>query len=269
MLRSRIRAFIGPRLTRLALRLLHGTSLNEVYIVEDAFSSLGHTGVMVDVGAHHGGSLHGFAAAGWQVFAFEPDPANRAYLTTLTSRMPNVRVDTRGVSDTPKKDVAFFTSAVSTGISGLSQFHPSHRESHRVDLTTLSDFLTETHIDEVDFLKIDTEGFDLFVLKGFPWERITPQCIVCEYENRKTKPLGYETADMFNYLKDRGYEITISEWHPIREYGTQHQWKAFRRSPTELDPAGCGNFIACKPGTPVANALNFEALNARYAKLAG
>ena len=62
----------------------------------------------------------------------------------------------------------FFTSGVSSGISGLSSFHPSHKESQRADLATLSDFISKEDIAQVDFLKIDTEGFDLFVLQGFP-----------------------------------------------------------------------------------------------------
>ena len=91
-----------------------------------------------------------------------------------------------------------------------------------------------------------------------------PECIVCEYENRKTKPLGYETAAMFTLLAERGYQIAISEWYPVREYGAQHRWKAFRAAPEETDPSGCGNFIAYSPGMPLERLLNCDALRQRY-----
>lgn len=266
MFKSWVKNLLGTRYSRLLVRLIRGGNLHEVHIVEGAFKSLGTIGVMIDVGAHHGSSLDGFAEAGWTVYAFEPDPKNRAYLTSLVGHRPNVHIDIRGVSDAPKKDVPFFTSEVSTGISSLSSFHVSHREALRIDLVTLSQFAEEKHISRVDFLKIDTEGFDIFVLKGFPWERFTPQCVVCEYENRKTEALGYNTDDMYNFLIARGYEVAISEWCPVVEYGGSVTWKAFRRSPAEIDPDSWGNLIAYRPGSPLAKLLNCDALTAKYAR---
>lgn len=38
--------------------------------------------------------------------------------------------------------------------------------SHRVQVTTIDDFLAERGIEQVAYLKIDTEGFDLNVLRG-------------------------------------------------------------------------------------------------------
>lgn len=266
MLKSWVKNVLGTRLSRLLVRLVRGANLHEVHIVEAAFKSLGTVGVMIDVGAHHGSSLDGFAESGWTIYAFEPDPKNRAYLQSLVGRKSNVHIDTRGVSDVSQKDVAFFTSEVSTGISSLSSFHASHRETRRIDLITLSDFAVEQNIARVDFLKIDTEGFDIFVLRGFPWERFTPQCVVCEYENRKTVPLGYDTANMCSFLTERGYEIAISEWYPVVEYGGSVTWKAFRRSAAEIDPESWGNVIAYRPGTPLAKLLNRDALAANYSE---
>ena len=205
-------------------------------------------GVMVDVGAHYGGSLRWFAEDGWQVYAFEPDKENRTVLSRNIEHLPNVHVDDRAVSETQQEDVPFFSSDVSSGISGMSQFHESHEESQRVATVPLSDYCGEKGITSIDFLKIDTEGFDLFVLKSVPWEKCKPRLIVCEFEDRKSVPLGYTFRDMADYLVSKGYFLVISEWFPVVEYGKQHKWRCFREYPSELaDTArGHGNIIAVR-----------------------
>ncbi|MEH6592727.1 MAG: FkbM family methyltransferase [Halioglobus sp.] len=204
---------------------------------------------MIDVGAHFGGSLAPFAEHGWKVFAFEPDPDNRAKLESGFANMPNVIIDDRAISDQPGKNVAFFASKVSTGISGLSAFHESHEEIAKVSVTTLAMFLAEQPHDNqtIDFLKIDTEGFDLSVLKSVPWDDVQPRMILCEFEDFKTRPLGYDYHDLADYLVDKGYSLVISEWYPIERYGIRHKWRCFSRYPSNLcNSDAWGNIIATK-----------------------
>src|SRR3546814_16090030 len=96
-------------------------------------------------------------------------------------------LDNRAVSDQVRSGQVFYRSDQSTGISGLSAFHPSHVSKQVVDTTTLSDVLADADIDGVDFLKVDTEGHDLFVLKGIPWERFRPDVIACEFEDARSE----------------------------------------------------------------------------------
>jgi hypothetical protein len=140
--------------------------------------------------------------------------------------------------------MTLYKSPESTGISGLSSFHPSHTAAEKVKVTTLELFLKEQNIaeSEIDFLKIDTEGYDLFVLKGIPWKKNPPALILCEFEDKKSLPLGYSFHDLAKFLKDQGYKLIISEWYPIRVYGGLHDWKRFTTYPCELgDPNAWGN----------------------------
>jgi FkbM family methyltransferase len=219
----------------------------EVEIVFKAFQSQRRTGVMIDVGAHFGGALKPFAQSGWKVFAFEPDASNRAKLQQAVGASKNVVIDPRGVSDQVKSNVPFFTSNVSTGISGLSAFHSSHTASGAIDLTTVERVCSDQKLEHIDFLKIDTEGFDLFVLKGVPWDKIKPDVVVCEFEDSKTLPLGYSVHDLAHFLEERGYRLVVSEWHPIRQYGVLHDWNRFVRYPCRLkDEKAWGNIIAAR-----------------------
>jgi FkbM family methyltransferase len=211
-----------------------------------------NTGCMIDVGAHFGTALAPFLEKNWKIFAFEPDEQNRQKLLQRLANHPyanNVKLDTRAVSDKSQQGLNFYRSEESTGVSGLSAFLSSHKAAQTVDTVTLTEVLADEAIETIDFLKIDTEGHDLFVLKGFPWERFKPAVIECEFEDSKTVSLGYTFHDLAKYLVDKGYTVYVSEWHPIIRYGIRHDWRQLSRYPCELaDEKGWGNLLAFRDG---------------------
>lgn len=234
---------IGPTNARRIKARLGRLEFDEVDLVHDVFRRLKHRGVMIDVGAHHGYEASKFLQLGWTVIAFEPDRRNRATLLHRLGSNPRLVIDPRVLSDQPDTDLDFYASDVSTGISGLHAFHPSHTKIDTVDATSVALVMEERGLAKVDFLKIDTEGHDLFVLKGVDWSS-PPDVITCEFEDRKTKPLGYSVIEIHAYLVDRGYEVTISEWEPIVEYGQQHRWKRFTADPMTVASDAWGNLVA-------------------------
>ncbi len=199
-------------------------------------------GTMIDVGAHWGTSLLPFVESGWKIFAFEPDPSNRK---ELKRRFKDIFIDARAVSNKVATNITLYKSQQSTGISSLSPFHESHYAAIGVDVITLTEFIKEQKIKKVDFLKIDTEGYDYFVLQGYPWSK-APKVILCEFENSKTEPLGYSFDDMAEFLLSKGYKLKISEWYPVKAYGAVHEWKRLTDYPCELDTNAWGNIIAEK-----------------------
>jgi FkbM family methyltransferase len=228
--RSALSALFGPR------------DFDEIRVINQV---IGDTpGMMLDVGAHQGHSLEPFVSRGWSAHAFEPDPANREI---LTSRCPSVVIDPRAVSDVNGEHVPLFTSDVSTGITTLSPFHETHVPTNTVETVRLDTYIEESRIDAVDFLKIDIEGWDLAALRSFPWNTHKPKVILCEFEDNKTLRLGHDVNDMAQFLKSKGYDVIVSEWEPIVEYGTQHRWKRLARYPVTLDRNSWGNLIASEP----------------------
>lgn len=226
---------------------------DEARIIYDAMHACGTHGTMIDVGAHFGSSLKPFAEGGWRVYCFEPDSRNREVLDRNFGTVANVAIDPRAVSDKDGTSMMLYRSNLSTGISGLSAFHASHEEGEEVAVTTLRDVMAEQDIPAADvgFLKIDTEGFDLFVLKGFPWESGRPLAILCEFEDRKTLPLGYTFNDLATFLQEKGYELLVSEWLPVKSYGSRHDWRRCTSYPcTLLDANAWGNIIAIRADEP-------------------
>jgi FkbM family methyltransferase len=218
--------------------------IDEIDIVYEILKN--ERGVMIDVGAHFGLSLEPFMNSNWTIHAFEPDPNNRKKLIDRIEGKKNVFLSTQAVTNTSGLELAFYTSDISSGISGLSNFHSSHKETNKVKTITLRDYIFSAKVSKIDFLKIDTEGYDLFVLQGFDWDNHPhPRVIICEFEDKKTIPLGYSTIDMCNFLRDKGYSIIISEWFPIVEYGRVHKWKHFTKELQDVNN-GWGNLIAMK-----------------------
>jgi FkbM family methyltransferase len=240
---------------RMAARLLGANTprvvIDETDIAFRMLEAASRPGTMIDVGAHVGGSLGPFLLHGWTVHAFEPDAVNRQNLRRIETRFRTaLHVDSRAVSDVDGREAPFYRSDESTGISGLSAFRDTHAEVGTVTTVTLASYMAERAVDNVDFLKIDTEGFDLMALRGYPWDRSTPRVIVCEFEDAKTRPLGYGYHDLAGFLVARGYRLIVSEWRPIVRYGVEHRWRRFAEYPRELtEPAAWGNLIAVSDET--------------------
>ena len=219
--------------------------INENALIAALLVSQPNIGIMLDVGAMHGATLSPFLHAGWRVFAFEPDPANRKELEMRFGNNPNLTIDGRAVADRTAENVPFYASTETRSISSLYAFHETHRQTCTVSTTTIANFVREKNLHHIDYLKIDAEGYDLLILKGVSWDNIKPNVIMCEFEDRRTRSLGYTMHDMAHYLTERCYTVLVSEWHPIIRYGIKHDWHRLVFYPYELnDRNSWGNLIA-------------------------
>lgn len=229
-------------------RSLGPDSFDEVGVVRAALSRA--TGTFVDVGALAGTSLLPFAHDGWQVWAFEPDEMSRARLRRQLAELPNVHVDERpvGRTDGAYPPVPPSTDKILAGVSVLTPVRLARRPTSTVETVRLDTFAEEHSIKDVTVLKTDAAGHDLPVLETFPWHEIRPRAVVCGFDDRKTEPLGYLFDDLGTFLTTLGYEVFVSEWHPVAEHGTMPRWRGMRPYPSELsDSRAWGKFIAVDP----------------------
>jgi len=215
-------------------------------IINDKFND----GVMIDVGADIGKTSEKFVLLKWNVTVFEPNPERHIYIENILKNTPwkkkYLTLEKKCVNDNEEDNLTFYISDVSKGISSLTNFHNSHKKaSFTVSSVRLDNYMKSKNINHVNFLKIDTEGHDYFVLKSYPWDKDKPDVIECEFEDLKTVvSLKYSWKDMAEFLTKLGYKIIVSEWYPIVRYGTKHKWRKFKEYPCELDdPKAWGNFI--------------------------
>lgn len=248
-LRDRLSGFPMPNSTSSpTLSRASKASLEEAELVRTVLAQSGtETGLIVDVGGHFGTVSVLFADAGWEVHAFEPDPNNRLRFRERFDERPSVHLDPRAVSEVDGELLQFYDSPQSSGISGLVNFHETHRPVAEVETVRLETYLREHRIKSVDFLKVDTEGFDLFVVRSYSWESSPPPAaILCEFEDAKTTRVGYDTTVLANFLIGHGYTLLVSEWHPIERYGVVHSWKTmYPWDPINRVPSDAwGNLLA-------------------------
>jgi len=240
----------------------HKKRIEEENVIIDLFRltpSSNPVPIMIDIGACQGRVFHKFAREGWWIHAFEPNPPFFKALAKKYTHRKIVLNDT-AVSDVEGAEVPFYTSEESHGISSLQAFRPTHEVTAHVKTVRLDNYLFNKRIKRIEFLKIDTEGYDLMVLQGLNLAKYPVSIILCEFEDSKSKPLGYSWQDQADYLNSYGYTVYVSEWHPVITYGGPHQWRILKRYPCELeDPNAWGNFLAFKsdPGfCAVAKAFN-------------
>lgn len=211
---------------------------------------LGKGGYMIDVGAHKGSSCIPFLKRNWNVLAFEPCTKTRRTLNLniLNLNLSHlIKVDPRGVSNFSSKSHPIYSSEESSGVTTLTPFLNSHKIEETIDLVSLRDYFQNDDNLKIDFLKIDAEGHDFDVLKGFPFEKCLPNAIICEFEDKKTLPLGYSWEDMANFLLELDYHVYISEWKQIQQYGTAHHWHSLKKYPANLyDENNWGNLISLR-----------------------
>jgi FkbM family methyltransferase len=220
--------------------------LNEVELIIKYLNQINKiSGILFDIGASTGSFLERYLNNNWNIYAFEPDP-NPIKQTAMRyfQKYFNVTYVNNACSNISGQKLPFFTSNKSTGISSLHTFDSTHNLACYVETITLTDYMAENNINQVTVLKIDTEGHDYFVLQGFPWEKHRPSVIMCEFENKKTIPLGYGYKELGDYLMSKGYKVFVSEWFPLKDYGEKHKWKIMKQYPADLDDSNSfGNFI--------------------------
>ncbi|MBD1150142.1 FkbM family methyltransferase [Pelagibacterales bacterium SAG-MED29] len=104
-------------------------------------------------------------------------------------------------------------------------------KTEMVECDTLSSSLKELNINTLDYLKIDTQGAELEILKGL--ENYRPLIIKCEvqiFPMYKKEPCWTEVTDLLYKL---GY--MLSDWRKIGSHAT--------RTPVEMDMIFIPNFV--------------------------
>lgn len=149
----------------------HGLSHAEERFLSRRLPAMG-AGVLFDVGANHGSYtnlLRQFSPAA-RIHAFEPHPKTFVSLQQRAAG-PLVTLVNMAVSDRSGTMQLFdFADADGSTQASLAQaavgMFDSRTVSHTVETTTIDAYMAQAGIDAIDFLKIDTEGFDINVLRG-------------------------------------------------------------------------------------------------------
>lgn len=158
--------------------------------------------VMVDVGANVGSHIIpllrrlGRASQG---YAFEPHPRVFRYLqaNARLNRLETLRLYNYALG-TEEGEVAF-TDASSDDLNRVAQ----EDAPLRVPLRPLDCF--ECARQPITLLKIDVEGYELFVLRGAEQALANTQLLYIEACDAHTARYGYTVCELADYLRQRGW----------------------------------------------------------------
>lgn len=126
--------------------------------------------IIFDVGANVGQSIHKFKkiCPESQIHSFEPSKECYEQLQKNTASFPNIFYNNIGLG-AEIKTIEFYENEVTDINSFLKPTAALWGKIKKVDqmeITTLNDYFRLNQVERINYLKIDTQGYDLEVLKG-------------------------------------------------------------------------------------------------------
>ncbi len=183
--------------------------------------------IFIDVGANVGyisAFALGLVGRSGEVHAFEPVPRYLARLRKVRDDNPDYRLHVNGVALGEREGTARIAVAGDRNI-GFNTMVPGFMrkdgvsEEVEVRVITLSDYLSAGNIRNVRLVKIDTEGFEFPVMRGFePFLRQTdePPVIITEIAPGAYSQLGTSCGEFARFMEDLGYVArSIDRLRPV------------------------------------------------------
>lgn len=179
-------------------------------------------GVVVDVGANIGAHTLPLARAvgpSGRVLAYEPTAfayqkllANMALNPDLASRITAVQAMLIGAPDEPATPAVYS----SWPLRPAQDLHAEHlgraMATEGARAVTLDDHLRELHVDRIDLVKIDVDGFECSVLRGAKdvLRRSRP-VVVMEWAPYLHEAAGHRLEECLAVVRDLGYSFHDAE----------------------------------------------------------
>ncbi|MBO0934967.1 FkbM family methyltransferase [Fibrella sp. HMF5335] len=150
-------------------------SRQELRLLETVARRLPTSSVFIDVGANVGNhSLFASTVFG-QVYSFEPVPwlVERINRQQQLNNIQNLHVFPYALGEHDARQEFYSSTVANQGMGTLIKDREANMKPIQVDVKRGDDFLPNLSLDRVDFIKIDVEGFERYVLNGLA------QTIIC------------------------------------------------------------------------------------------
>jgi FkbM family methyltransferase len=169
-----------------------------------------------DVGAHYGDYSAVLANLDPKrsIFAFEPVPAHVAIAKKRLERYPNVRIIPKGLSDSECSELVHISSKHPATASTVAFTHDFDTASQTTDVQcefTTGDALCQKYnVDELSLLKIDVEGMEARVLRGFERMLRERRIQAVQFEHGPTHAVtGHTVRTLDNTMRGYGFHTWV------------------------------------------------------------
>ncbi len=174
--------------------------------------------VIFDVGANVGQTVdfyqNLFPSA--HIYSFEPIPKTFGHLQKHCAKMPNVSCFNIAFGEKNEQQTIQVLADANSVLNSLnSEVQADLRssdqsyESAKITVERLDDFVKKERVSHIDLLKIDTEGFELPVLRGAEelLEKQAVSTIICEAGFMRTNTRNTYFGDINDFLESKGYAL--------------------------------------------------------------
>jgi len=161
----------------------------------------------IDIGGHIGTTALPYSRLFKEVLVYEPNKKNYNYLINNIKRnnIKNVNAKNYGIFNKSMK-AKIVKHGSNSGCYYIKETDDNNLlNNDEINVVKLDDEKIET---KVDFIKIDTEGSELFVLKGaIELIKKNKPLIQIETNNCSNKYFGYDKKEIYNFMKKLNYKI--------------------------------------------------------------
>lgn len=167
--------------------------------------------ICFDIGANIGETTLNFAklAPEGRIYSFEPVPFLFERLKINTELNPFKNIELYNIALSDREEELFFENPSNNNSSGISLNKESSGTSTLVHSTTVDLFVSKNNINKIDFIKIDVEGFENYVINGAENTLLkhTPLLMI-EIDNRYLKPKNTSEKILLTELSMKfGYSL--------------------------------------------------------------
>lgn len=166
----------------------------------------GYKGFYLDIGAYHPFAFNNTRWAyerGWR--GMNIDPNEKSIKLFNAFRPDDININC-GVSDKEEELIYY----IKYGAEGMNSFikedEPSITDTKIIKLRNINDILEEHHIEKIDFMDIDAEGFDERIVSAFNWKKYSPKCVLIEMLGQWSIETVLETP-IHKKMKEEGYVL--------------------------------------------------------------
>ena len=195
-----------------------------------------------DVGAHVGTYtdmiLERFE--NYQGYLFEPAVDTYQKCVANHGKNKNLTLENAALSDESGKiEYRIYPGdPTRNGIAGVGEEANFESEIHTVTCLTGDSYCKKNKIGHINLLKIDAEGYDLHVIKGFDEMLSNGKIDIIQFEyNVKHSETKSMLGDYSKYLKEKGFHTGA-----LRQEGVDFQDYNFFQNDFKTGP----NYIACR-----------------------
>ncbi len=163
---------------------------------------------IIDIGANIGNYTLSFKKKypNTIIHSFEPNSINAERLrkNIELNQFSYIKVNQLGLSDNAGELKLYFDEK---NMGGASLAEKAGNNFEVIKLTTLDDYCLENKIDQIDILKIDIEGGEIFCLNGACkiLNKTQKGILQLEIDYSHCKRMGYSYIDLFNFPIQFGY----------------------------------------------------------------